>query len=80
MMNETGDGVFEGPDGGSFDMDFSPVPEPYIGGLTMIEIAGWFDSAFTDPDALTTATVIPEPATLTLLVISGLALIKRKRR
>ncbi|MFH1419850.1 MAG: hypothetical protein ABII12_16370 [Planctomycetota bacterium] len=78
-MNELGDGIFEGPSGGSFDMDFSPAPEPYIGGLTVIEIAGWFGSAFTDPDALTTATMIPEPVTLTLVAFSGMMLLRRRR-
>ncbi len=74
-----GDGIFEGPSGGSFDMDFSSVPEPYVGGLTIIEIADWFDTAFTDPDALAVATVIPEPITLSLLAFGGLALLRRRR-
>ncbi len=78
-LNEVGDGIFEGPSGGSFDMDFSPFLEPYVGGMTVIEISGWFDSAFADPDALVNAAVIPEPMTLSLLAFGGLVLLRRRR-
>ena len=41
--------------------------------------AGVFDYAYNAGDDYTVITAVPEPATLTLLALSGLALIRRKR-
>ncbi len=84
-FNEVGDGIFEGPSGGAFDMDFAAyAPEPYAGSIMMLETGSWFDLGTTwdNQSSLVQAAIVPEPASALLAILGGglLPLWRRSRR
>jgi len=79
------DGTFDGPDGSSISMAF-PTDPPFQGNIINLTFGGWFLGAggleptdFNDLSTLTNGVVIPEPATLALFALGGLALLARSR-
>jgi hypothetical protein len=78
--NEAPDATFDGTESGSFGLDLG-VPAPYEGAI--VELAfpngGWFDSDLRGVNTLVSAQIIPEPASLGLLLIGGLGALRRRR-
>jgi hypothetical protein len=79
LFNDAGDGLFEGPGGGSFD-----TPEgTLVGALSflMMEMAdGLFETSFTGRSASADGMLItPAPGALALVGIGGLIIARRKR-
>ncbi|RMH28333.1 MAG: hypothetical protein D6692_05705 [Planctomycetota bacterium] len=79
QFNDAGDGIFEGPGGGSFD-----TPEgTLIGALSflMMESTGslFSDSFEARPASVDGMLVVPAPGALTLAGIGGLVLARRRR-
>ncbi len=79
------DGTFDGPDGSSISIVF-PADPPFEGNIINLTFGGWFldvdqnPADFNDLSTLTNGVVIPEPATLVLFALGGLALLVRSRR
>ncbi len=79
------DGTFDGTDSGSFSTSFA-APQPYTGNVINLSFGEWFTDGggtvlpFSDVTTLTSGAVVPEPATLSLLAIGGLATLLRRRR
>jgi hypothetical protein len=83
MFNETGDGIFQGPSGGAFSMDFSNVapPEPYDGAIMTLTTGSWFNlgTPFSDESTLVHASILPEPASIALAVFGLISTTFRRR-
>ena len=81
-LNELGDGLFEGPTGGDFSMDFDAyVQEPYSGMMQFLGLTGgWFDASYEHLNIGTQASILPEPATCLLLGVGVVAMGRRARR
>ena len=81
-LNELGDGIFEGPTGGGFSMDFDAyVREPYSGMMQFLGLTGgWFDASYENLNVGTQASILPEPGTCVLLGLGLVALRGRARR
>lgn len=81
-LNELGDGVFEGPTGGGFSMDFDAyVQEPYAGMIQFLGLTGgWFDASYDNLNIGTQASILPEPASCLLLGVGLVAVGRRARR
>lgn len=82
-FNPTGDGVFEGPSGGSFSLDFSAFgPAPYEGAIMVLETGKWFTvgTPWTAQNTLIQGSVLPEPSTALLGALGLAALIAQRRR
>lgn len=88
LNNTSQDGTFDGTDGGSWSMTFD-TPGPYTGNVIAIAFNGWFTNGggtvvnFDDVTTLTSGAVavaIPEPTTLALLTLGGLAFFRAKHR
>ena len=80
----SGDGTFDGTDGSSFSSVF-PVPPPFEGNIINLTFGGWFlglqgPADFNDKTTLTSGVVVPEPATLSLLALGGIACLARRRK
>mgnify|MGYP000072065286 CR=1 FL=1 len=79
QFNSLGNGVFEGPGGGAFGMNFSAFgPAPYEGAIMTLQTGTWFTSGYQGVNALVQGAVVPEPAGVAL-VLGGLLLARRKR-
>lgn len=78
-QNNSGDGNFDGPSGGSFSLAF-PFPQ-LTGAIIFLETGSWFNSSFSNTDTQVQASVIgiPEP-TAAVLGILGLSLVSRFRK
>ncbi len=82
MLNETGDGVFEGPSGGAFSMDFTGYgSEPLDGAVMTLTTGQWFNlgQGYQNQSTLVQASVVPEPASVALAV-AGLIIRRAYRR
>ena len=76
------DGFFNGTDGSSFSTVF-PVNPPFVGNIINLTFGAWFlddPEGFENLTTLTSGVVVPEPATLALFAVGGLALVVRRRR
>ncbi len=74
------DGLFDGTDGSSFSTLF-PVDPPFDGNIINLTFGAWFsDGSFSNRTTLTSGVVVPEPATLALFAVGGLAFVARRRR
>ncbi|MCH7994819.1 MAG: PEP-CTERM sorting domain-containing protein [Planctomycetes bacterium] len=76
------DGSFDGTDGSSFSTVF-PVDPPFNGNIINLTFGAWFlddPEGFENLTTLTSGVVVPEPATLALFAVGGLALVVRRRR
>ena len=73
LFSETGDGIFNGPSGGSFPMDFTDVGglPPYNGAIMTLTTGSWFtvSQPFSDESTLVHASILPEPASLCLALL-----------
>ena len=83
MFNETGDGIFQGPSGGAFSMDFDNVGglEPYTGAIMTLTTGSCFSLAhpFSEENTLVHASVLPEPASLALALLGLVGTTFRRR-
>lgn len=83
--NTSGDGRFNGTDGSSILMTFGDQNPPFDGSIITLEFGNWFTDQdgkvhdFSDATTLTAGVVVPEPATLSLLALAGLAVLRRRR-
>ncbi|MFG0328931.1 MAG: PEP-CTERM sorting domain-containing protein [Phycisphaerales bacterium] len=80
--NGAQDGTFDGTSGGSFALDFSPSVEPFDGSIVNLSIneSGlFFTESFSNASTLVSAQIVPAPATVALLGIGGLMMIRRRR-
>lgn len=88
LNNTSQDGTFNGTDGKSWSMTFDS-PGPYHGNIIALAFNGWFTDGggtvvdFNDITTLASGVVtapptIPEPMTLSILALSGLALLRPK--
>lgn len=79
LFNGSGNGLFEGPTGGDFGMDFSAYgPAPYEGAIMTLQTGSWFTSAYQGRNALVQGAIVPEPAGA-VLALGGLLLARRRR-
>jgi len=82
----SGDGTFDGDDGSSsFDLLF-PTAGPYSGNVITLAFQNWFTNgggsaqSFDNATTLASGVIVPEPATLGLLLLGGLFASRRVRR
>lgn len=76
------DGMFNGPSGGQFPLNFSPVPPPYTGAIVQLYIGdagAFFTQPFSDIATNMSGAIIPGPSSMALLGL-GLAVGGRRRR
>jgi hypothetical protein len=78
LSNASADGTFDGPDGGSFSMDFGTA-NPLNGAIITLVTGGWFQSSFQDKDTQIEASIVPAPGAV-LLGALGLGLLARVKR
>ena len=83
IVDHTGDGRFDGDNSSWFSLDF---PGELTGNTIALAFGAWFTDGvgapqgFSDVTTLASGAVVPEPATLTLLALGGMAAAVRKRR
>lgn len=76
------DGTFDGPTGGSIPLSFSPAPPPYLGAIVQLYIGdtgNFFVHDFAGISTQVSGVVVPAPASLALLGLSGLVAGRRRR-
>lgn len=74
--------TFNGPDGGSFDMDL-PGNAPYTGAFVSLYILNgstFFNSSFSDVSVQASGLIVPSPGSMALLGLGGLMAVRRYRR
>lgn len=80
------DGEFNGTDGSSFVTGDIAAGGPYEGNIVTLAMGEWFTNANGEPVQFSGATTLaagaitPEPMTLSLLALGGLAITARRRR
>ncbi len=80
--NSSGDDTFDGTDGSSIVMDFRNPP--FDGNIITLAFGDWFTDPegrvrdFADATTLTSGVVVPEPVSLSLLALAGLAALRRR--
>ena len=85
VLIDSDDGTFDGTDGSSISLIFD-ADQPFSGNIINLTSGGWFTSAtgvpesFTDRTTLTSGVVVPEPATIGLLALGGIASLIRRRK
>lgn len=75
------DGLFNGPSGGSFDMDL-PGEAPYEGAFIQLFIetgGGFFDANFDNVSVQANGEIVPTPGSLAMLGLGGLTALRRRR-
>ncbi|MBX3364366.1 MAG: PEP-CTERM sorting domain-containing protein [Phycisphaeraceae bacterium] len=80
-FNLLGNGMFDGPSGGSFDPNFSGTP-PYSGAIVQLFIppsGNFFNSDFTVETVQVLGEIVPAPSALALLGVAGLVSARRRR-
>lgn len=80
--NNSGDGSFNGPSGGSFPLTFVPIPPPYTGAIVQLYIGdagAFFTQSFTGLATNISGAVIPAPGAMALLGLGGLIAGRRRR-
>jgi|SRR6185295_576506 len=82
QMITTGNGLFEGDAGGSWDMNLAPAPSPYTGALVQLVFGGstFFTANFSNRAVGVTAQIIPTPGAIALLGLAGVAGLRRRSR
>ncbi len=74
--------TFNGPDGGSFDMDL-PGNAPYTGAFVSLYILNgstFFNSDFSDVSVQASGLIVPSAGSMALLGLGGLVAVRRQRR
>lgn len=77
----SGDGTFDGPDGGSFSTALSGIP-PYDGAVVQLFVpptGNFFASSFQVEAVEVSGEIIPTPGVAGLLGLAGLAAVRRRR-
>lgn len=78
MLHTAGNGQFDGPSGGSWDMNlpFGPI---YNGAIIVLETGSWFSDSFNDTNTQVEASIVPVPGAVVLGLIGFGALSRRRR-
>lgn len=81
----SGDGTFDGDDGSSSFGLLFPTAGPYSGNVITLAFQNWFapggtPQSFAGATTLASGAIVPEPATLGLLLLGGLLAGRRVRR
>ncbi len=83
IIDQTGDGTFDGNGGSSFSLIF---PDELAGNTIALAFGAWFTDpagapqGFSGATTLASGAVVPEPTTLALMALAGLASVARRRR
>ena len=80
--NNSGDGTFDGPGGGSIPLSFAPAPPPYIGAIVQLYVGdtgNFFVHDFGGISTQVSGVVVPAPASVALLGLGGLVAARRRR-
>ncbi len=82
VTDNSGDGTFDGPGGGSFSSDFSAYSS-LNGALVQLFTrtgVGFFNTSFSNVTTLVSANVVPTPGSLALVGIAGVLAVRRRSR
>ena len=79
--NNSLDGTFDGPTGGSFSTDLNPIPLPLDGAIVQLFFSfnNFFVNSFSNTPVLVDALLIPAPGAASL-ALAGLGLAAKRRR
>jgi hypothetical protein len=79
LVSLSGDGMFNGPNGGSFSLDYSQFdPQALTGALTALVTNGWFDTSWSAKNTLAQASILPEPHSLYAIPVALFLLWRRR--
>lgn len=82
VTDNSGDGMFDGPGGGSFSSDFSAYSN-LNGALVQLFTrtgVGFFNTSFSNVTTLVSANVVPTPGSLALVGVAGVLAARRRSR
>lgn len=82
VTDNSGDGTFDGPGGGSFSSDFSAYSN-LNGALVQLFTrtgVGFFNTSFSNVTTLVSANVVPTPGSLALVGVAGVLAARRRSR